>query len=236
MKALAVGQASRKPFGSVLRLFTTLLTTTGAFYRPVRGSASRHTHRGRTMAAAGPLNYPAPVVVKASKTPTAAIFMMHGLGDSAHGWAGISDELQPELPYANLIFPNAPTRPITLNYGMSMPGWYDITSLDGINANEDKEGLEESKRYIESLVQQQIDSGIPSNRIVIAGFSQGGAVALMMLRSNITFGGIAALSGYLPLTRVEPVVSEANKNTPVAMFHGDADQVVRSHSFVQLKS
>eukprot|EP00877_Chromochloris_zofingiensis_P014740 jgi/Chrzof1/951/Cz01g34270.t1 len=113
---------------------------------------------------------------------------------------------------------------------MSMPGWYDITSLEDINQKEDQQGLKESQRYIESLVEAEMASGVPSSRVIVAGFSQGGAVALLMLRSHHKLAGIAGLSTYLPLRNEQPVIADANKDTPVFLAHGDQDYTVRQHS------
>ncbi|KXZ56386.1 hypothetical protein GPECTOR_1g342 [Gonium pectorale] len=130
------------------------------------------------------------------------------------------------LPGTKFIFPHAPKRPITLNFGMSMPGWYDIPSLEAIQSSEDAEGLRESKRYVEELIRKELAAGVPSHKIVVGGFSQGGAVALMMLRSNIKLGAVVALSTYVPLRQEQPVLSEENAKTPIFMCHGDADQTV----------
>lgn len=158
---------------------------------------------------------------------TGSIIMLHGLGDTADGWAGIGPEFQQSLPHVKFVFPTAPQRPITLNMGMVMTGWYDINSLSDIDMDEDDDGLMESKRFLEELVEDEIAQGIPSERIVVAGFSQGGATALMMLRSKHKLGGIVGLSAYMPLRNQEPIISDENKSTPILLCHGDADQVVQ---------
>jgi lysophospholipase-2 len=107
---------------------------------------------------------------------------------------------------------------------MRMSGWYDISSLEDIDQSEDAEGLRESQRYVESLVSAEAGAGVPSERVVVGGFSQGGAVALMMLRSRLKLAGVVGLSTYLPL-RKEPL-GEANAATPILLAHGDADGVV----------
>ncbi|KAG2499161.1 hypothetical protein HYH03_002742 [Edaphochlamys debaryana] len=154
------------------------------------------------------------------------MIMLHGLGDTGDGWADIGYMYKESLPNTKFIFPHAPRRPITINFGMSMPGWYDIASLDEVDRSEDKEGLVESKRYIEELIQKEVASGIPTSKVVVGGFSQGGAVALMMLRSNVQLGAVVGLSCYVPLHTEQPVFSEANAKTPIFMGHGDADQTV----------
>ncbi|EFJ47101.1 hypothetical protein VOLCADRAFT_81547 [Volvox carteri f. nagariensis] len=172
------------------------------------------------------LNYPRPIEINPSGPHTSTFIMLHGLGDTGDGWSDIGYMYKASLPGTKFIFPHAPRRPITLNFGMSMPGWYDIASLEDIQGGEDGAGLRESQRYVEELIQREIAAGIPSTKIVIGGFSQGGAVALMMLRSSIQLGGVVALSAYVPLHKEQPLVSEANSKTPIFMCHGDADQTV----------
>ena len=171
--------------------------------------------------------YAAPIVISPkSKDHLSTFIMLHGLGDQGDGWADIAPQLKEKLPNTKFIFPHAPSRPITLNRGMRMPGWYDIASLEDINQSEDAEGLEESKSYLESLIKAEVDQGLVSEKVLVGGFSQGGAVALMMLRSEYKLGGIVALSSYLPLRSMPGVVSKENNKTPVWMAHGNADQVV----------
>eukprot|EP00775_Hariotina_reticulata_P004763 gene4762-5013_t len=170
--------------------------------------------------------YREPVVFNAREKHTGTVIMLHGLGDSGEGWASVGVEWAPGMEHVKFMFPHAPNRPITVNFGMRMPGWYDIASLEDIDQREDKAGLLESKRYVEELVQQEIAAGIPSHRVVVAGFSQGGAVALMALRSQLKLAGVVGLSTYLPLRKEPPLVSEANLKTPIFMAHGDADYTV----------
>ena len=151
--------------------------------------------------------------------------MLHGLGDTADGWLDVATMLRGTVPHAKWVLPTAPTRPITLNSGMPMPGWYDISSLDSIAGREDREGLAETTRYLSSLIDAEEAAGVPRSRIVVAGFSQGAASALMQLRGDKPLAGVVALSGYLPLAGDGPV-SPANAATPVLMCHGDADAVV----------
>lgn len=170
--------------------------------------------------------YRAPIVVPARTKHTATMIMLHGLGDTGDGWAGIAGEFAAQLPHVKFIFPHAPARPITINMGAKMPGWFDISSLEDIDQREDAEGLRESKRYVESLVAAEAAGGVPPGRVVVGGFSQGGAVALMMLRSEEKLAGIVALSTYLPLRKQPPLISGANARTPILQCHGDADMVV----------
>jgi phospholipase/carboxylesterase len=153
---------------------------------------------------------------------------MHGLGADGNDFVPIVPEL--ELPaHANVrfIFPHAPYRPISINMGYVMRGWYDIFELDSLQ-REDESGLRESWAYIEALIQSQIDAGIGARRIVLAGFSQGCALALFTgLRYTQALAGIVALSGYLPLQRaLADEAHPANVATPIFMAHGTDDNVV----------
>lgn len=181
--------------------------------------------------------YRSPIVVPARQQPhTATVVVLHGLGDTGDGWAGSAPELAQALPYARFVFPHAPDRPISLNFGMKMPGWYDIKSLEDIDQREDREGILESRRYVlEELVGESSDGESGSNksaaaRTAVVGFSQGGAIALACLRGSKKLAGVVGMSTYVPLRKEAPVVSEANKGTPVLLCHGDSDAVV-SYSF-----
>ena len=121
------------------------------------------------------------VVEPAAGGATATVILMHGLGDTADGWeSSATDFLGPALPHARFILPTAPTRPITVNGGMHMPGWYDIEALgaDAARSRERAEGIVASRKRITSLIKAERDDGIPAHRIVLAGFSQGGAMSL----------------------------------------------------------
>ncbi|CAG9467310.1 unnamed protein product [Pedinophyceae sp. YPF-701] len=169
------------------------------------------------------LNYRAPLVREAQDEHTATVIFLHGLGDTGAGWFDVGQMLSPALPHVKFVFPNAPDRPITLNMGMRMPGWYDIAALDAIDAKEDADGINESVRYVKELVAAE---KVPSDRVVVGGFSQGGAIALGMLRTDVPLAGVAGLSTYMPLHTQPGVVAATHKQTPVFQAHGDADQVV----------
>jgi len=160
---------------------------------------------------------------------TATIFMLHGLGDSGQGWAPTTQGLAKFLPHVKWVLPNAPLKPVTLNGGAMMPAWYDIVDLDVTETAEDEKGLLESMLGVTKLIRQEIDAGIPASRIVIVGFSQGGAVTLLTgLTSEFRFAGIVGLSTYLPLhKKIFTMASDANKNTPIFLCHGDIDAVVK---------
>ncbi|KAG0224279.1 hypothetical protein BGW42_005210 [Actinomortierella wolfii] len=170
------------------------------------------------------------VILPARSKHTASVIFMHGLGDQGHGWAPVGEELQNYLPHVKFIFPNAPNQPVTLNYGMQMPSWYDIKSLSDVNSDQDEEGLVKSRQAVMELVREEIDThGIPANRIVVGGFSQGCVLGLMIgLTTEFKYAGLLSLSGYLPLhKKIMNMASDANKKTPIFWGHGDMDPVVR---------
>lgn len=206
------------------------------------GSFSTSPAAGRSAvvaSASAMFKYKAPIVHEPKQPASAAVIMLHGLGDQGHGWASIAEDFASTLPHVRFIFPNAPERPITINMGFRMPGWYDIMSLEKLDTKEDEEGLVESGRYVQQLIAEQGEKGIPPERIVIAGFSQGGSVTLYCLRSDTKMAGFVGMSTYLSLHTKTPVISAANKDTPIFMAHGDADQVVAYRygkaSYEQLK-
>lgn len=160
--------------------------------------------------------------------PDAAVIWLHGLGADGNDFLPIVKELHlPAELSIRFIFPNAPTRPITINQGYQMPGWYDISSLQ-ITDKEDVAGITESSQAIAELCQQQETAGISHQRIILAGFSQGGAIALHCgLQYPKALGGIMALSTYLPqCVQLEHDITQAGRATPVFMAHGLADDVV----------
>lgn len=161
-------------------------------------------------------------------TPTHAIIWLHGLGATADDFPSIVPELGlDQNRVIRFIFPQAPDRPITINGGMHMPGWYDIKGVS-IEEKQDAVGMAESQATLNELIQSQVDAGIPSTNIIVAGFSQGGAVAYFTaVRSQYTLAGVLALSTYLPFaenTKAEQ--SEKNLSTPVFASHGTFDPMV----------
>lgn len=119
-----------------------------------------------------------PIIIPPSAAHKSTVIFLHGLGDSGHGWHGAAEMLSHNLPNTKWILPHAPSIRITLNYGASMPGWYDILSLSP-NAREDEPGLYKSVGFISGLISDEIKSGIPSDKIILAGFSQGAALTLL---------------------------------------------------------
>lgn len=160
--------------------------------------------------------------------PTHAVIWLHGLGATA-------DDFVPVIPYLKLsealairfIFPQAPDRPITVNGGYVMPGWYDIKGMD-ITDKEDLPGMTQSRNMLDALIAQQIEKGVPSGNILLAGFSQGGAVAYYTgIRSPHKLAGILALSTYLPfLSNAKAEHSGVNLDSPILAMHGKFDSVV----------
>ena len=168
------------------------------------------------------------LVVETGKNPVASVIWSHGLGADKHDFESIIPMLElPDTLPVRFIFPNAPIRPITVNGGMEMRGWYDIRSI-AINEQEDAEGIEASAEILSSLVDQQVQQGIPASRIVLAGFSQGGAMALYQgLRQSPLLAGIIGLSCYLPLPNsFDSNESENIARIPVFLGHGNQDPVV----------
>ena len=165
--------------------------------------------------------------IETAPSPSASVIWMHGLGADGHDFEPIVPELGlPAAPGVRFIFPHAPVRPVTLNGGMAMRAWYDIIEIGG--GREDGEGLRASQSEIEALITGEKARGIPASRIVLAGFSQGGAIAFQAgLRHPERLAGIMALSTYLPLAgTVEDERSEANRDLPIFMAHGTVDPMI----------
>ena len=157
-----------------------------------------------------------------------AIIWLHGLGASANDFPPVVPELGLDQGRAiRFVFPQAPNRPITINGGMSMPGWYDIKGMN-IEDKQDEVGMAESKSLLDSLIEQQIEAGVPSSQIIIAGFSQGGAVAYhTALRSKHRLAGVMALSTYLAFAEeLKSERNEINNGIDILVNHGNFDQVV----------
>ena len=165
--------------------------------------------------------------VETGASPSATVIWMHGLGADGHDFEPIVPELGlPDTLQVRFIFPHAPVRPVTLNNGMAMRAWYDIIEIGG--GREDGEGLRDSQAAIEQLIAAEVARGIPASRIVLAGFSQGGAIAFQAgLRHPERLAGIMALSTYLPLAgTVEDERSAANRDLPIFMAHGSRDPMI----------
>ncbi len=151
----------------------------------------------------------------------AAVIWLHGLGADGHDFAPIVPELGlPENHGVRFVFPHAPRIPVTLNGGLVMPAWYDISSLD--LRGQDEAGIRKSGGEVERLLRREIERGVPTEKIVLAGFSQGGAIALFSgLRYPQRLAGIMALSTYLVAPEaVESELSPANRELPIFQAHG----------------
>ena len=157
---------------------------------------------------------------------TGSVIWLHGLGADGHDFEAIVPELN--LPHdlrLRFVFPHAPMRPVTINGGMSMRAWYDIVSFDSAG-RADSDGIRESSRMLDGLVAREIERGVDAGRIVVAGFSQGGAVAIQtMLRTPHRIGGMMALSTYLALPD-ELEHASVRKDLPIFMAHGSFDNVL----------
>jgi phospholipase/carboxylesterase len=174
------------------------------------------------------MNPLAHVELSTGPDPKGTVIWMHGLG--ADGWDFVP--IVRELPLAEgldlrFIFPHAPTRPVTINNGYVMRAWYDIVQQD-LGRKADEGGIRESQKAIDHLIQRERERGVAADRIVLAGFSQGGAIALQTgLRHPESLGGIVALSTYLPLEEsLDREASAANKRVPIFMAHGSEDPIV----------
>jgi phospholipase/carboxylesterase len=166
--------------------------------------------------------------VETGPRPRAAVIWMHGLGADGHDFEPIVPELGlPDSLPVRFVFPHAPMRPVTINAGYVMRAWYDVLDARGVR-REDEAGVRESERQIEALIARERDHGIPAGAIVLAGFSQGGAMALHTgLRHPERLAGIMALSCFLPLADTLPTeASPENRDVPIFMAHGTHDDVI----------
>lgn len=160
--------------------------------------------------------------------PLFSIIVLHGLGADGNDFVSIAGELDLQAAGAvRFIFPHAPTRPVTVNNGYVMRAWYDIFGFDLVK-REDEKGLRESQALVDAFIARENERGIPSSRIVVAGFSQGCAMTLMTgLRHPQRLAALVGLSGYLPLAaKVEDERHTANHDVPIFLAHGRNDPVV----------
>lgn len=168
------------------------------------------------------------IIIEPPQAATAAVIWLHGLGASGDDFADIIPQLQLPVQHTiRFIFPHAPVRPITINRGMLMRAWYDI-ELPHVEHKEDKAGITASRQQIDGFIQDQHQQGIAYNRIVLAGFSQGGAMSLYTgLRHSQSLAGLLCLSAYLPLvSTTKAEASQAGLSTPIMIAHGREDSIV----------
>jgi phospholipase/carboxylesterase len=164
------------------------------------------------------------IAIETGPRPQAAVIWLHGLGADGHDFEPIVPELGLARP-VRFVFPHAPVRAVTINNGMRMRAWYDILQFGG--GAEDEAGIRESQRLIENLVEVERTKGIQAGKIVLAGFSQGGAIALQTaLRHAERLAGVLALSTYLPLAAKLQEAGAANRATPIFMAHGSFDDII----------
>lgn len=165
-------------------------------------------------------------VVESQGTPRGTVIWMHGLGATNHDFEDVVPMLA--MPDVRFVFPQAPALPVTINGGYVMPAWYDILTFDDPPLREDEPSLRASATRVEALLRREIERGVRSDRVVLMGFSQGGAMALHVgSRCPDTLAGIAVLSGYLVLPdRFPEERTSANANTPTLFCHGTLDPVV----------
>jgi phospholipase/carboxylesterase len=171
------------------------------------------------------------IVVDTGKNPSASVIWMHGLGADGNDFVPVVNELDLDgAPATRFLFPHAPMRPVTINNGYVMRAWYDVSfgDLEGNSRRADERGVRESQESITALIEREETRGVAPERIVVAGFSQGGAIALQAgLRYPRKLAGVMALSTYLPLAESLPrEAAAANRRTPIFMAHGTYDPVV----------
>lgn len=164
------------------------------------------------------------VIVNAIEKHTATIIFMHGLGDTGHGWSDTLAQIKPK--FAKLICPTAETSPVTMNGGFPMPSWFDIKALS-YNAPEDIDGIKKSTKLVHKLITDEEKAGIPSNRIILGGFSQGGALAFhAFLNWPKPLAGMIGLSTWCPIRDEVEKSTNVNLKSPVLQCHGTIDPLL----------
>jgi phospholipase/carboxylesterase len=168
------------------------------------------------------------VELQTHPAPSASVIWLHGLGADGYDFVPVVRELENlGVPAVRYVFPHAPTRPVTINGGYVMRAWYDILGTDLVR-REDEDGIRDSQQRIEALIAREVARGTPRSRIVLAGFSQGGAITLQTgLRQDEPLAALLALSTYLPLaTEFEAERAPASRAIPIFMAHGRSDPVI----------
>lgn len=165
------------------------------------------------------------ITVNQQNQTSATVIWLHGLGADGHDFEPVIHMLN--LPHIHFILPHAPYRPVTLNNGYEMRAWYDIIGLQS-DSPQDASGISEMQATLNAMIEHEISRGTPAHRIVLAGFSQGGAMALhTAARFGQTLAGVLALSTYLPLkSQLLSEKVQANQDTPIWMAHGQSDTVI----------
>lgn len=168
------------------------------------------------------------IEIETAPHPTVSVIWLHGLGADGNDFVPIVRELDlTGCPAIRFVFPHAPVMPVTINNGYMMRAWYDILGVD-IAGREDEVGLRRSQTMVEHLIAQEKARGIPAGRIILAGFSQGGAMTLQTgLRHPEKLAGLLCLSGYLPIHATVPNERHsANHDTPIFLAHGRGDPII----------
>lgn len=174
------------------------------------------------------MTHPSPLEISTCAQPENSIIWLHGLGADGHDFVPIVEQLeQAQTMPLRFVFPHAPMLPVTINAGYVMPAWYDITH-PSLELGEDEAGIRASQQALEQLIEREKARGIPASRIVLAGFSQGGVIALQTaLRYRERLAGALILSAYLALKdTLAAEASAANRDMPIFMAHGSRDTVV----------
>lgn len=168
-----------------------------------------------------------PLILQPTLTADACVIWLHGLGADRYDFMPVAEALQQRLRSTRFVLPQAPTQAVTINGGYAMPSWYDILAMSPARAI-NREQLETSAQQVISLIEAQRDSGIDPARIILAGFSQGGAVVLhtAFLRWQFALGGVIALSTYAPTFADDITLADTKKQLPVLCLHGTRDDIV----------
>ena len=168
-----------------------------------------------------------PLIIEPSRNADACVIWLHGLGADRYDFQPVAEALQQHLDSTRFVLPQAPTRPVRINGGWSMPSWYDILAMSPARAI-DQAQLDESADQVIALIEAERESAIAAERIVLAGFSQGGAVVLhtAFLRYPETLGGVLALSTYAPTFSDDMQLADTKRQLPVLCLHGRFDDVV----------
>jgi len=169
------------------------------------------------------------ITIETGADPDASVIWMHGLGDDGKGWSEVVPALNlPQSLAVRFIFPHAPVIAVTINNGMRMRAWYDIRQAN-LSERADLEGVRTSQAHVDALIAREVSRGIAARRVILAGFSQGGAIALYAgVRYAERLGGVIGLSTYLVgFDRVAAEASAANRDVPIFMAHGTLDGVVQ---------
>lgn len=173
-------------------------------------------------------------VINATSRHTATVIFLHGLGDTGHGWSQMFGAIR--APHIKYVCPTAKAIPVTLNGGMRMPSWFDIRGLSP-GSSEDEPGIKAAAELLQTFIDEEEKAGIKRERIMVGGFSQGGAVALYSAFAypQAPLAGIVSLSTWLPLYKTLPGAVKANQSTQILQCHGQDDSLV-AHSFGKMTS